>query len=77
MLSAQTDYGFVSRRPCCACTDCEILTAFGECPRVLLWAVSFVDEAVARWIERALAEGVRVFFGGARCASTGSEPIVP
>ena len=67
LLSRQVDYDFVNLEKLleCVCENGAIRTPGGERPRALVFpSVSFVDDAVAKWIESALAAGVRVIIDG-------------
>lgn len=67
LLSGQVDYDFVNQELLVKyeCAGGEILTDCGERPRAIIFPpVSFVDDPVAAWIEKAIAAGVRVIFDG-------------
>ena len=78
LLSKQVDYDFINQEKLleCVCENGVIHTPGGERPRALVFpAISFVDEAVAKWVKSALAAGVRVIVDGARTEIKGLEGI--
>lgn len=78
LLSHQVDFDFMNQEVLLQCDfqNGEILTPCGEHPRALLFpAVTFVDKPVARAIQKALNNNVRVIFGGKRQTIRGLEQL--
>ena len=78
LLQTQLDFDYINQEKLleCRCENGHILAPGGENPTSILFPpVPFVDDALAKWIEAALAAGVRVIVDGQRMKIKGLEGI--